>query len=59
MHYKESNSLDFTNALPQNTYTEGKYFEFTVDGKNTNTLYDIVYDGDGSGSNSYIIESDL
>ena len=44
MHYKESNSLDFTNALPQNTYTEGKYFEFTVDGKNTNTLYDIVYD---------------
>ena len=44
MHYKESNSLDFSNALPQNTYTEGKYFEFTVDGKNTYTEKDIVYD---------------
>ncbi len=44
MHYKESNTLDFSNALPQNTYTEGKYFEFTVDGKNTYTEKDIVYD---------------
>ena len=44
MHYNESNTLNFYNAIPQNTYTEGEYFEFTVEGKNTNKNKDIIYD---------------
>ena len=44
MHYKESNTLIIENALPSSTYDETKYFEFTIDGKNTNTKYDIIYD---------------
>ena len=44
MHYKESNELTISNALPSNTYDLTKYFEFTIDGKNTNTKYDIYYD---------------
>ena len=44
MHYKESNTLTLENALPSTTYDSTKYFEFTIDGKNTNTLYDIYYD---------------
>ncbi len=44
MHYKESNTLTLENALPSNTYDSSKYFEFTIDGKNTNTKYDIWYD---------------
>ena len=44
MHYKESNELTISNALPSNTYDPNKYFEFTIDGKNTNTKYDIYYD---------------
>ena len=43
MHYKESNSLTLSDALPTNTRPE-TYFEFTVDGKNTNTKYDVWYD---------------
>ena len=44
MHYKESNTLTIDNALPSSTYDPTKYFEFTVDGKNTNKKYDIYYD---------------
>ena len=44
MHYKESNTLTIENALPSNTYDPAKYFEFTIEGKNTNTKYNIVYD---------------
>ena len=44
MHYKENNTLVLENQLPSSTYDETKYFEFTVDGKNTNTKYDIYYD---------------
>ena len=44
MHYKESNALTLSNALPSNTYDPNNYFEFTIDGKNTNTKYDIWYD---------------
>jgi len=44
MHYKETNSLTLENAMPSNTYDPTKYFEFTIDGKNTSTLYDIYYD---------------
>ena len=44
MHYKESNTLTLENALPSSTYDSSKYFEFTVDGKNTNSKYDIYYD---------------
>ena len=44
MHYKESNTLTLENMLPSSTYDPTKYFEFTIDGKNTNTMYDIYYD---------------
>ena len=44
MHYNESNTLTLSNALPSQTYDPNTYFEFTIDGKNTNTLYDIYYD---------------
>jgi len=44
MHYTESNQLILTNAMPSNTYDPTKYFEFTVDGKNTTTNKDIYYD---------------
>jgi len=44
MHYTESNALTLENALPSNNYQEGKFFQFTIDGKNTNTKYDIWYD---------------
>ena len=43
MHFKESNSLTVSNMLPSSTKPD-TYFEFTVDGKNTNTKYDIWYD---------------
>ena len=44
MHYKESNTLTLSNAMPSSTYDPNNYFEFTIDGKNTNTKYDIYYD---------------
>jgi len=44
MHYTESNSLTLTNAMPSSTYDSTKYFEFTVDGKNTTTNKTIWYD---------------
>jgi len=44
MHYTESNALTLENALPSDNYQEGKFFQFTIDGKNTNTKYDIWYD---------------
>ena len=44
MHYTESNQLTLTNAVPSNTYDPTKYFEFTIDGKNTTTNKDISYD---------------
>ena len=44
MHYKETNTLTLENALPSTSYDSSKYFEFTIDGKNTNTKYDIYYD---------------
>jgi len=44
MHYKESNTLTLENALPSNIYDPNNYFEFTIEGKNTNKKYDIWYD---------------
>ena len=44
MHYTESNTLTLSNAMPSSTYIENNYFEFTVDGKNTTTNKDIIYD---------------
>ena len=44
MHYLESNTLTITDAIPRNTYDPAKYFEFSVDGKNTTTNHDIYYD---------------
>jgi len=44
MHYTESNSLTLSNATPSSTYIANNYFEFTVDGKNTTTNKDIIYD---------------
>ena len=35
MHYNETNELKIENAMPSDTYDETKYFEFTIDGKNT------------------------
>lgn len=44
MHFNETNELTITNAMPQSTYTENNYFEFTIDGKNTYTEQDIWYE---------------
>jgi len=44
MHYTESNTLTLSNAMPSSTYISNNYFEFTVDGKNTTTNKDIIYD---------------
>jgi len=44
MHYAESNSLTLSNAMPSSTFDSTKYFEFTVDGKNTTTNKTIWYD---------------
>ena len=42
MHYNETNQISLENAMPSTTYDSGKYFEFTVDGKNTTTNKDIL-----------------
>jgi len=44
MHYTESNTLTLSNAMPRSSYIPNNYFEFTIDGKNTNSKYDIYYD---------------
>jgi len=44
MHYNESNTLTLENAMPSSSYIANKYFEFTIDGKNTTTNKDIWYD---------------
>ena len=44
MHYNESNELAIENAMPSSTFDETKYFEFTIDGKNTYTDKDIWYE---------------
>ena len=44
MKYTGNNELDFEGAMPSSSYTEGKYFEFEVSGKNTTTNKDIIYD---------------
>ena len=44
MHYLESNTLTITDAFPRNAYDPTKYIEFTIDGKNTTTNHDVIYD---------------
>ena len=44
MHYNESDELAIENAMPSDTFDKTKYFEFTIDGKNTYTDKDIWYE---------------
>ncbi len=44
MKYTGTNELDFPDAMPSNTYTSGKYFQFEITGKNTTTDKPIIYD---------------
>ena len=44
MHYLEKNELVIQNAFSRDSYDPSKYFEFTIDGKNTTTNHDIYYD---------------
>jgi len=44
MHYSETNQLVLSDAMPSSTYDETKYFEFTIDGKNTYLNKDIWYE---------------
>ena len=44
MHYNESNELAIENAMPSDTFDKTKYFEFTIDGKNTYKDKDIWYE---------------
>jgi len=44
MHYNESTELSLSNAMPREDYIPNQYFQFTIDGKNTNTKNDIYYD---------------
>ena len=46
MHYLENNTLTIQNTMPTSTYIPNKYFEFTIDGKNTTTNKNIVYEID-------------
>ena len=43
MHYNETNEFKIEGAMPSNTYDKTKYFEFTIDGKNTHTKNGILY----------------
>ena len=44
MHYRETTTnINIGSVFPTNSYIEGEYFEFTIDGKNTNTEGDILY----------------
>ncbi len=44
MHYNETNQIQMENAMPSDTYDQTKYFEFTIDGKNTTTDKTIWYE---------------
>ena len=44
MHYNETNELAIENAMPSSTFDKTKYFEFTIDGKNTYKDKDIWYE---------------
>lgn len=44
MHYNETNQIQMENAMPSDTYDATKYFEFTVDGKNTTIDKDVWYE---------------
>ena len=43
MHYNETNEFKIEGAMPSSTYDPTKYFEFTIDGKNTHTKYGVNY----------------
>ena len=43
MHYNETNEFKIEGAMPSSTYDPTKYFEFTIDGKNTHTKNGILY----------------
>ena len=64
MHYNETNQITIENAMPSDTYNSAKYFEFTVDGKNTTTNKDIWYEivlshGDNHATRTTRIRDDL
>ena len=44
MHYNETNQLVLSDAMPSSTYDATKYFEFTINGKNTYLNKDIWYE---------------
>ncbi len=44
MKYKETKGISLSNAMPRETYDPNGYFEFTIEGKNTYTEKDIIYD---------------
>ena len=47
MHYVENNQLSIENAIPRDTYDANKYFEFSINGKNTSSediYYEILLD---------------
>ena len=43
MKYTDSTALNLTGAYPSATYDSNKYFEFTVEGKNTNPTKAVSY----------------
>ena len=64
MRYKEtSNTINFTNAMPTNTYVANQYFEFDIVGKNTSSkdiIYDIVLNyGDNHATRTTRIRDEL
>ena len=44
MRYKETKGISLENAMPRTNYDPNGYFEFTIEGKNTYTEKDIIYD---------------
>ena len=64
MRYIETNSLNFTNAMPTDNYVENQYFEFDIVGKNTYKEKDIIYNiflsyGDNHETRNIRIRDDL
>ena len=64
MHYTETNVFSLDNAFPSETYNPAKYFEFTIDGKNTHEVGGILYNiqvthGDENASKTRIDDNHL
>ena len=64
MHYTGINEIEMVDVMPSSTYDAIKYFEFTINEKNTNTKNDIWYEilldyGDNTTTRTTRIKDEL